>query len=272
VSHTPPYLNDSLRWVAAEIRYPPVDDLVGGASAEFRDDIRDEFPIREEQPQLSLSIGQTGPTAQQVLVHRFVRRDRLMSVTVGRDAIRLEATDYPGWTDFRERLVRVLQALQDRSRPDGVVRVGLRYIDEIRLPDEPNSPSEWQGWVDDRLVAPFTMDNDPPLNNGTIVLQYGEAPGNVTIFRAGPLKEGRAVQLEGPLGTPFKTPAGAFFLLDTDASWADPTGKVPEFATGRIVEVLDELHGSCHRLFEASITDRLRQEILSRPREEVWGT
>ena len=271
MSPTLPYPNDSLRWVAAEIRYPPVDELAGGPSSGFREDIRDEFPIREEQPQLSLSIGQTGPTAQQVVLQRFVRRDRLMSVTLGGDVIRLEATDYPGWTEFRELLVRVLQALQRNTRPDGVARVGLRYIDEIRLPDEPDGAIGWQAWVDGRLVAPFTLENDPPLNNGTVVLQYGEPPGYVTVFRAGPVKSGRAVQQEGPLRTPFETPAGAFFLLDTDASWADPTGQVPEFSTDHIAEVLDQLHGSCHTLFEASITDRLRQDILSRPREEVWG-
>lgn len=271
MSHTAPYQNDSLRWVAAEIRYPPLDEPTAGGSPDLRERIREEFPIREEQPQLSVTLGPAGPNAQQVVQHRFLRRDRLTSVTAGRDVIRLETTEYPGWTEFRGGLMHVLHALGETSSPDGVIRIGLRYIDEIRLPDEPNSFSGWSGWVDERLVAPFTLENDPELSSGTIVLQYGEAPGYVTLFRAGPLKSGRAVQQEGPLRTPYETPAGAFFLLDTDASWADPTGQIPEFDLADIEGVLNHLHDSCHILFEASITDRLRQEVLGRPREEVWG-
>jgi uncharacterized protein (TIGR04255 family) len=272
VSHTAPYLNDSLRWIAAEVRYPPLDDGTAGISPDLREHLRDQFPIREQQPQLSVTLGPAGPNAQQVLQHRFVRRDRLVSVTADRDVIRVEATAYPGWTEFRSGLSRVLRALQETSSPDGVLRIGLRYIDEIRLPNEPDHFAGWSGWVDERLVAPFTLENDPEVSSGTIVLQYGEAPGYVTLFRAGPLKSGRAVQQEGPLRIPYETPAGAFFLLDTDASWADPTGEIPEFEPDRIEDVLNRLHHSCHTLFEASITDRLRQEVLGRPREEVWGS
>jgi uncharacterized protein (TIGR04255 family) len=269
---TQPYPNDTLRWVAAEVRYPRFNDFVGGFASAFHDQMREHFPVYEEQTQMSVSVGPTGPSAQQLLQHRFITRDRLMSVTMGRELFMLETTDYQGWATFRLLLIEALRALEQAQRPDGIVRVGLRYIDEIRLPDPPEDFAAWTGWVDERLVAPFTLDDQAQPAGGTVVLQYGEPPGYVTLFRAAPLAGGRTVQEEGPLRMPFSTADGPYFLFDTDASWEDPERQVPEFAPDRIAETLDELHRTSKRLFEASITDRLRAEVLSRPREEVFGT
>jgi uncharacterized protein (TIGR04255 family) len=253
ITPTPPYPNDSLRWVAAEVRYPPLDEFTTTIPPGFRDQLRDRFPIHEEQ-------------------HRYVARDRLMSVTIGRDAVTLETTEYSGWTEFSGLFADVLAALEAERQPDGILRVGLRYIDEVRLPDPPASLDAWSGWINDRLVAPFALDEDAQLTNGTVVLQYGEPPGYVTIFRGAPFAAGRTVLQEGTLRMPVETPDGPYFLLDTDASWADPDRQIPEFAIDHIAEVFDELHSTCARLFEASITDQLRNAVLNRPREEVWGT
>jgi uncharacterized protein (TIGR04255 family) len=272
VTSTPPYTNDTLRWIAAEIRYPPVDALTTSVPDPLREHLYDAFPIREDQNQLTVSIGLAGPMPQQTLVHRFVRRDRLASVTLGRDVLSLETTDYAGWTEFRKMITGVIGALEEHARPDATIRVGLRYIDEVRVPQPPAAIADWREWIDDRLVAPFTLANDPPLSNGTVLLQYGVPPGYLLVLRAGPVPEGRTVQEEGPLRMPFKTASGPYFLLDSDGSWTDPMGQVPEFRSSEITGVLDVLHDSCHRAYESAITDRLRTEILSKPREEVWPT
>jgi uncharacterized protein (TIGR04255 family) len=270
VTTTAPYSNDTLRWIAAEIRFPPQDSLAASIPEALRAHLRDAFPIREEQSQLALSIGPGGPMPQQNLVHRFVRRDRLASVTLGRDVVSLETTNYPGWAEFRKIIDGIVSALEEHAKPDGTNRIGLRYVDEVRVPNAPATIAEWSEWIDDRLVVPFTLENDPPLSNGTVLLQYGVPPGFLLVLRAGPVPEGRTVQVEGPLRMPFKTPAGPYFLLDSDASWADPLGQFPEFQSTQITGVLDALHDTCQRAFESAITDRLRIEILRRPREEVW--
>lgn len=268
---TAPYPNDTLRWVAAEVRFPPADDLGTSVPPLFRDAIHEEFPILEEQTQISIAMGPAGPAAQQMQQHRFVRRDRLMSITVGRDNLTVETTEYPGWSAFREKVLQALTALERTHRPDGITRVGLRYIDEVRLPESPHAVGAWAGWIDDRLVTPFTIDCGEPLVNGTIVLQYGHAPGRVVVFRAAPFLGGRTVQADGPLRMPVQTPDGPYFLLDTDASWASPDRTVPEFVAEEIDGILDHLHDPCKRLFEGAITDRLRDEVMKRPRQEVWG-
>jgi uncharacterized protein (TIGR04255 family) len=199
VTPSAPYTSDSLRWVAAEVRYPPLDESPGALS-ELRERLRADFPVLEEETQLAISMGSGGPpSAQRVPRHRFVRRDRLMSLTLDREAITLEATQYGGWSPFSRIMLDALQRLEQVKRPDGIVRVGLRYIDEIRLPEPPELIDAWAGWIDDRLMAPFTLNSGTKLANGTVVLQYGEPPGYVTVFRAAPLSSGRRYQNSPPL-------------------------------------------------------------------------
>lgn len=157
-----------------------------------------------------------------------------MCLTVGSEAVVLETTEYEGWTAFIEIFARILDSIEGTHPPAGILRVGLRYIDEIRLPNPPRSISDWHGWVDDRLLAPFSLDSGRDLANGTIALQFGTAPGHVIIFRAAPFSSGRAVQEEGALRMPISTTAGPYFLLDTDASWVDPERTVPEFTSSAI--------------------------------------
>lgn len=273
MSSTEPYINDSLRWVAVEVRYPPVEELAVGVPTAFRDRVHDDFPILEPQTQFALSIGPAAPIPQQSFAHRFLRRDRLMSVMVSHDAAVLEATIYKGWTDFLDTFLSTLKALQESVALEGIVRIGLRYIDEIRVPAPHASLRSWSDWINERLIGPILLDDESEPANCTIAIQYGEPPGYVTLFRAAPFSSGRAVQEQGPLRMPISTPDGPYFLLDTDASWADPDRTIPEFDVDNIRDILARLHSSCIRLYEASITPKLRTEILERPREEeVYGS
>ena len=265
VSKSDPYPNDTLRWVAAEVRFPPSPALTESVPADLQNHLQSGFPILEEEVQLNVSVV-GGGIPQQVVRRRFLTRDRLRAVTVSREGVTLEATQYDGWTDFRGTFVRSLEALARCALPAGVLRVGLRYIDEIRIPEAPGNLAGWSGWVDDRLIAPFSLYDPNRLTNATVVLQYGQQGGFTTVFRAAPFARGRTVLPQGALRVPVDTPDDAYFLLDADASWSDADRKVPEFDPGQVSGILDQLHESCLALFEASITDRLRDDVLRRDR------
>lgn len=267
MSSTPPYSSDTLRFVAAEVRYPPADHFANEVPADLRRLVEARFPIQESATQLTVTVGQISQPAQATMIHRFLQRDRLASLSISRDAVTLETTAYERWESFHQLFVSMVEAIEQSNRPAGVTRIGLRYIDEVRLPDPPAAPQGWQGWLDDRLVGPFLLnDGARGPDQGTIVLQFGTAPGYLTVLRAAPVPSGRAVQEEGPLRVPFRTPDSAYFLLDTDASWADPSRLVPEFRAPEISQTLENLHRPCHALFESVITDRLRREVLMQPR------
>ena len=139
--------------------------------------------------------------------------------------------------------------------------LGIRYIDEIRVPDRANGGVEWEEWVDDSLIGPsghadafrlsradwqglvrFEADEDCKL-----VLRYGA-------------RVGYAVNPEGDLKRPTPAP-GPFFLLDIDSFW-EPEG-VPEFDLVTALDRLDRLHEPVRDLFEALIKNRLREEVMS---------
>ena len=263
---TPPYPNDSLRYVAAEVRFPATDTWAAAAPpALVRDDLRPVYPVYETSMELNVNLVAGAPAAQQVVRHRFLTRDRLMMVTVGRESLTVETTSYPGWTAFQAILHEALRVVSERGMPDGILRIGLRYIDEIRVPGIAQA-SDWGTWIDPRLAGPLGLHDTPPTT-AQIALQFGEPPGFVTVFRAGPIPEGRTVQAGGALRVPFETPDGPYFLLDTDSSWADPERRVPEFDPDTVMETANELHQMCVSLYEASISDRLRDEVLTQPRE-----
>ncbi|MGH7691201.1 MAG: TIGR04255 family protein [Candidatus Dormibacteria bacterium] len=264
VAHSDPYPSDSLRWVAAEVRIPPSPDLAQSVPTALRDYVRPQFPVLDEEARLNVVVGTASP--QQVLRRRFLTRDRVMSLTFSKDGVTLETTQYAGWSNFRGVFVAALEELSKTARPDGILRVGLRYIDEIRIPQPPASPIEWAGWVAEGLIAPFALHDPHRLSNAMVLLQYGEQPGFATTFRASPFPRGRTVLPQGALRLPVETPEDAYFLFDTDSSWSDPERKVPEFDAPFISSLLDQLHEPCVALFEASITDKLRAEVLRRPR------
>ncbi len=264
--NTPPYLNDTLRYVALEVRYPATEAWAAAAPpAVIRDDLRPVFPVYEQSTELNVNLVAGAPAAQQTVRHRFFTRDRLVMVTIGRDSLTLETTSYPGWTAFSGTFADLLRSVAQSALPDGILRVGVRYIDEIRVPGL-TRVSEWEQWIDPRLTSPFTLHEEPPAT-AQIALQYGEPPGFVTVFRAAPVREGRTVQAEGPLRVPFETPDGPYFLLDTDSSWVDPERQVPEFDVDAVMATANELHLMCVTLYEASIGERLRAEVLNRARE-----
>jgi uncharacterized protein (TIGR04255 family) len=187
----------------------------------------------------------------------------LASVAVTKEVIALETTNYEGWSSFKRSFADVLAALGEVSKPDGVLRVGLRYVDEVRVKDGPLDIYDWSEWIDERLVSSFRLlSPDVPLASGTLALQYGDPPGYVTIFRAGPFAGGRTVQEQGTLRMPLATPEGPYFLFDTDSSWAEPSRQIPEFSLDLIDEIAIRLHDPCSDLYEASITEKLRTEVL----------
>jgi uncharacterized protein (TIGR04255 family) len=267
VPPTEPYPNDSLRWVAAEVRYPQSAELAEAVPVAFRDHLHDQFPIFQEEPQVVLAF--PGNPLQPVLRRRFLSRDRLLSVTVSRDLVTLEGTEYPGWTIFSRTFMDALRALAGAARPDGIARVALRYIDEIRIPNVPATPAGWSGWIAEELIAPFRLYDPERLTSGAAVVQYGTPPGFVIVFRASPLASGRTVMQQGALRMPVDTPDGPYFLIDSIAAWTDPEGQIPEFDPERISGLLDDLHRPCREFFEAAITDRLRDEVFNRPRGAV---
>lgn len=266
------YPRAPLALVVVEVRFPSeasgllldtaqqrqIRDLLGDHDWVIEGAVQQEFELAVEPGGSVTQTVRTTPTP------RFTVRDRTLAVTAAPTSLRIETTRYDEYNNFRKLLRRVFAAISDVAQPDGVARIGLRYIDEIRVPTiRAGDFAAWSEWVHSSLTAPSLpgtlADLEPTRGPWNGVAQYGFGEDRYLVFRYGP-GEGFAVTPEGPLRRRPKPRPGPFFVMDFDSYW-EPGG-LPEFDPDSLVDTCDLLHTPASALFEGFVTDRLRDEIF----------
>lgn len=66
------------------------------------------------------------------------------------DSVTLETRAYAGWSGFRNLVERLAAAVTAVFDPATELRLGLRYVNQVSLPD---GHSAWQGLVPDALLG-----------------------------------------------------------------------------------------------------------------------
>lgn len=232
----------------------------------LKDQLAEWAPIPEtgEFRELNMETGELiGPTK----VERLIARDRRTAITFRPDAMTAEVTDYPGWEAFRTMVLAMVNARQDVSPVDGCVRIGLRYINEIRAPLDSLG---WSRWVANGLIGPqqelaamklttqqqqHAVQCEAAYPGDSLTLRYGAAKGAV-VHSTAMLQRLKDVAADED-----------FFLIDLDSAWADPQNGVPVLDYGFTEETIDRLHKPIGSLFESLITADLRLNIL-RPQDK----
>lgn len=262
------YPNAPIVLAAVEIRHSLCDPLEPPQAARVAKILRAELPIRGSVREMEIAI-QAGPGApasaqQQVLppIPRWSSRDKRTALTLRHDGVVVETTDYRSY----ERLFRLVQlGLEARAaagEPDGISRVGLRYIDEIRVPGlNGEEGTAWSDWVDDCLLGPMNAGQGLGfVSAGFQGLSGFSGPDDChLVLRYGP-RDGYAVVSNPELRRPMPAP-GPFFLLDIDSFW-EPTGEVPHLTSQDVLATVDRVHAPVRQVFENLITEKLREEVL----------
>jgi uncharacterized protein (TIGR04255 family) len=259
------YPNAPVVLAALEVRHPTADVLSQAQQRKFKQLLGKDVPILRTAQLANIEAmfapgAPAGPPTVRVeKFPKYFSRDNTVAVSVREASIVVETTRYVGWSQFRELVTTALRARQDVGDIDGVERVGLRYIDEIRVPDQ--ADAEWEAWVDTALLGPVPLGEKLGLSatewQGVTVFSSGS--DRLLVLRYGP-RVGYAVQPGTDLKRPTPNP-GPFFLADIDSFWT-PSQELPEFDASRLVETADELHAPVRRLFESLITDQLREKVL----------
>lgn len=266
---TPPFRNPPLALTVLEIRYP---ELAGGFEEEtlhiVRQAVRDCLPVLEPQTQDQLEVTPGAPVpiaVQRRTALRFSSRDRATALIVKQDALAVETTEYGGWSQsFRPLVEKATRALRDANPPDGVRRIGLRYIDEIRVSGVGEESGDWKGYINDHLLAAANPDLVPSgmqAQQWQGIVEYRTSPSSALTVRYGP-QQGHAVDPGGPTRRQNPLPPGHFFLLDSDSYWSDEE-EVPEFDPDWIIERCNRLHAPAKQFFTIAVTDKLRDEIFN---------
>ena len=136
--------------VAFELRIPYSLALADRAvQAQVWQRLRKRLPITQPQAGLQVAISAPMMGAQQPL--RILDRARTESVVIGAETIVVENTSYRCYEDFCELLLEVLSAASTQEIA-GFTRIGLRYINEIRIPGIV-APGDWEDLVHPALLA-----------------------------------------------------------------------------------------------------------------------
>ncbi|MDR2566394.1 MAG: TIGR04255 family protein [Bifidobacteriaceae bacterium] len=208
----------------------------------------------------SLAFSQPAP------LHHFYNRSRDLAITYGPNSLSVEASAYCGWKHFSSAIRTALSLL---ARPDGTLeidgieRVGLRYVDEIRVPTDGLEP-DWADWIAPDLLAPELPDEFTLVQQQSLILYSVNRGSDSLALRYGAVNGPSAFASTAYL-TRAEVQSGPYFLLDTDAFWLPKPGDpLAEPRTEVLMKMADRLHVPAKAAFERSITDRLRARVLNR--------
>ncbi len=259
------YPNAPLQFVAFELRIPytPALATLDGTTRVYSA-LQDIVPVVQPPavpPGFEFANSTTGPGLTVTSgPTRMVDRARGLSVIVGPQQLVVETTRYTRFEDFEEVIKRVIDSAADVGPIAGTQRVGLRYIDEIRV-DGVDKPADWEPYIASALLTGLHLDDHfaPASSQGAV--EFDVEDGQKTVMRFGAM-QGFVVDPNGPLRLR-RHSDGPFFLLDLDSYWAAaPNEDMPEFSPKAVQETCERLRVPVRALFEAAITDKLRNEVL----------
>lgn len=257
------YPGAPLASVAFELRHPEAEPLVGALRTALQKKLANRYPLMRSHRNITqtFDLGPNGPAGQSVVEEfpRFLDRSLSMALSFTATSILFETSQYAGWESFRNAIQFACEVRNSVSPIYGLERLGLRYIDEVRVDDI--GTNDWSEWIHSSLLAGAVGDAAGlPLRMWQGALVYGSEPGQGLVLRYGP-GDGYATDPNGELKRSNPVAPGPFFLLDVDSFW-QPENDVPEYSIETVLSLIDELHTPVREVFETSITDKYRDEVL----------
>lgn len=257
-AHREVYANAPLALVAAEMRFSYAPRLRDeNTRDQIQEALEDVLPIRRQPASFVIQVGSPGLEPPPDPGMLLLDRASTTSATITTQAVSIETTDYSEYDKFRGMASRVLSAVGTLAKVPAVERLGLRYVDEVRVPDKITDAKQWSKWVNNKLVQPLDVfDGSTPGYQGVALIERGQdryvearwaALDAASTIGSDPLR--RAVP-----------PPGPFFLLDFDSYWsASEPIDAREFELNSTLALLDDLHDPIGSTFQNSLTIKARR-------------
>ncbi len=242
-----------------QIRFPPVLSVADGAFvAPFQRHIYKDYPITVQGTDIQVQLGfDTGKAefqpGRQSAVWQFSDRNDNWKVVLAQDFLGIETRRYSHFEDFLKRLRRVLTALIKYIEPSIVTRIGLRYVNEVRVDNV-----AWASVIRQELLGPIS---EPQLKDhishmvSELLLAF---PHDEQIrVRHGLFPRGTTVQ-------PIKGESVSeqpFYLLDFDAFREFPLSAGLLMQTDPICHLIEVYNKAVYRLFRWSVTETYTETL-----------
>jgi uncharacterized protein (TIGR04255 family) len=183
-----------LKMVIGQVRFTIIPRFhQEGFTADFQEAVYSNYPKISREQTVSYQLSPTGLNASPgEIVWRFSTRDNLWSVILGESAISIETRQYSSAVEFLERFKHVLEIAVETLDVKDRLRLGLRYINEIRYP-QAESLADWGLLLNQEFVgfgASELLDGKVKhalqeiqfeRSNGTLGVRHGLLEGAVVV-------------------------------------------------------------------------------------------
>jgi uncharacterized protein (TIGR04255 family) len=221
----------------------------------FRQAIQDRYPTFSPLQQVGVQFDALSGQPQPLETNhwRFSDEGENWVVVLAPDFLALETRRYEHFEDFLSQLRFVLDALVEHVRPRIGIRLGLRYINEIRIGTESVSSIIRRELLGPLSVAEFEEHTARSFQE--ITLDFSE--DQAIQIRHGLFPDGTVVQPR-PTEQP---PTGPFYLLDFDAYRTFSAPARLKMEPDIIHNHVKEYHGDIEKLFRWSMTEEFTDSL-----------
>jgi uncharacterized protein (TIGR04255 family) len=225
--------------------------------------LEERFPFSSPQTNVTFNIANIGPAVPPQVEQQQQRQVVLTnaasteSLTITPSSFIYETTDYREFDDLCSGVTVACKALIDANVRPALLRVGLRYIDEIRVPEPITDVRAWSKWIDNSVLGPLTIGpEDVAVRNAQGLITFDLGEGNGLNFQYAALNQNPVVQ--PALLKRQKFEPAPFFVLDFDG-YRDFSGQdaVPLDAD-EVAKVLTAVHDPAGGAFQRAITEDAR--------------
>ncbi|MFD4787769.1 TIGR04255 family protein [Streptomyces sp. NPDC058459] len=228
--------------VAIQITFEDLGDIARADARAVQNVMgRTSWPGLFSNPILSGVLSATGinqqPTRQG---WRITSPDAFSAASIAPDSATIETRAYPGWGTYSGHFSLLVGALAEVLDPQQHLRLGLRYINQVALPDW---ATDWKEFIPPTLLGPLLDETLGPGITATeqrIVIDVDEGAHCL-------LRHGAFADSDGK----------SQYLLDYDVFGESQ----PAFEPRKIMEEAERLHNVVRGLFRATITDKLYQHL-----------
>lgn len=239
-----------------QIRFSPMLSVTRPAAVSaFQDAIINDYPVMKQSQEQNISFQvEGGPILNQASVEstlgsvtwQFKDVEDTWTVVLTPDFLTLETRAYNHFSDFLNRLEKLVGALVKTIRPTVGLRIGLRYIDEIRP-----GHAEWSHVIRPELLGALAVPQLGTIATLSIQRMHFRGPDGISInIQHGALPPGTIVN---PRPNE-EAPETAFYLFDTDVYQEFKPGELS--VKPRIIrDHVEQYHEVASRLFRWAVTE-----------------
>lgn len=165
-------------------------------------------------------------------------------IAIHTNSFSLETADYTRWSEFKNHLARLTEAIATQLEPSFEHRLGVRFVNEIPAPSgEVERPTDWESWIDDRFLGAALHEQlGSAIESARQVVQLAGDHDSRAIVQHGASKDDSR---------------GPFYLIDIDCFHELGRG----FDASAIIESAETLHRFEKQIFGQTITKKLYEHL-----------